>query len=802
MIKELPVDRLHRTCDPSQISCKSSSEVRERGTIIGQPRAVHALKFGLGIKEKGFNVFVSGMPGTGRTTTIGQFLEEIAKKEPTPHDWCYVHNFRDPYQPNALKFPAGMAVEFRSDMVNLVQMVSQEIRNAFESEQYSTQREGTIKTFQQKKQELLDQINTQAMQQGFSLQATPVGLVTIPIRKGKPLSEEEYMALTGEEREALMKAQQAIQAALDAALHQVRGFDKGALEAIQKLDQEVAKYAIGHLFKDVEEKYQHLEEIREYLEAVLADILANLSDFKPEGEEQQSSPIPALTPRKNPLRKYAVNVLVDNSACSGAPVVLEMNPTYANLLGRIEQEAQFGALSTDFTLVRRGSLHQANGGYLVLPVEEVLRNPLAWESLKRALENKEISIEDVGEKIGFVMTKSLKPEPIPLDVKVILIGRPDMYPLLLAYDEQFNELFKVKADFDIWMERNEEHIKEYTAFTATLCDQDKLVHLDATGIGKVVEYGSRLAEDQTKLSTRFGEISDVIREASYYARRDKAELVTGHHITQAIDERFYRSNLIQERIQEMISRGTIKIDVDGEAVGQVNGLSVIQVGDVTFGQPNRITVSIGLGREGLIDIEREAKLGGPLHTKGVLILSGYIAEKYTQDKPLNLSARLVFEQNYSGVDGDSASSTELYAILSALSSLPIKQGIAVTGSVNQKGEVQAIGGVNEKIEGFFETCQIKGLTGEQGVIIPESNVDHLMLKDAVLEAVKESKFHVWPVKTIEEGIEILTGVPAGKRMDGTTFEQDSVHGRVNQRLHDMASALLQFGKEKDKGDEK
>ena len=491
-----------------------------------------------------------------------------------------------------------------------------------------------------------------------------------------------------------------------------------------------------------------------------------------------------------------MNILVDHSKDDGAPVILERNPTYSNLFGRIEQEARFGALTTDFTLIRGGSIHRANGGYLVLPVEELLRNPLSWDSLKRSLEDKEVVIEDVGEKLGFAITKNLRPEPIPLDVKVILIGKPDVYQLLLAYDEEFNELFKVKADFDAQMPRTDENISNYVAFVSKLCEKEKLHHLDCSALARLVEHGSRLVDDQEKLSTHFGEIADVIREASYYAEKEKSQYVTAVYIRKAIEERFYRSSLIRERIQEMICRGIIKIDVMGNQVGQVNGLSVVGFGDIAFGQPSRITVSIGLGKDGLIDIERESEMGGPIHTKGVLILSGYLAEKYTQDKPLSLSARLVFEQNYSGVEGDSASSTELYAILSALSGLPINQGIAVTGSVNQKGEVQAIGGVNEKIEGFFEICHEKGLTGDQGVLIPESNVMNLMLKEKVVEAVSDGKFHIWPINHIDQGIEVLTGVKAGFRQEDGSFEVGSINAMVDQRLKDMAEKMEEFGKEK------
>jgi len=555
------------------------------------------------------------------------------------------------------------------------------------------------------------------------------------------------------------------------------------------------------------EEYDDLPEVVAYLKKVRDDIAENLALFRGEAQAQPISPFPTPGAAELPFRKYEVNVVVDNSELKGAPVVMELNPTYNNLFGRIEKEAQFGALITDFTMIRGGSLHRANGGYLVLPAEEVLRNPFSWDSLKRAIRSEEIAVEEAGERLGFVTTKSLRPESIPLDAKVVLIGQPTPYHLLYTWDEDFSELFKVKADFDTRMDRTDENTRDYAAFVCTLCGEEGLKHLDASALAKVIEHSSRLAEDQEKLSARFGEISDIIREASFYAAQEDSAYVTAVHVQKAIEEKFYRSSLFQERVNEMIERGTVMIDAVGEEVGQVNGLSVFSLGDITFGQPSRITVSVGLGREGIMDIEREAKLGGPIHTKGVLILSGYLVEKYAQDKPLSLSARLVFEQSYSEVDGDSASSTELYALLSNLSGLPIKQGIAVTGSVNQKGEVQAIGGVNEKIEGFFETCQAKGLTGEtssssvetQGVLIPESNEQNLMLKEEVVKAVSEGKFHIWAVRTVDEGIEILTGVKAGVRIEDGTFEEDSVNDLVDRRLRELAEMIKDFGKEEEEG---
>ena len=800
MIQELSSEQIHRICPPDVVDAISRADSAVLETIIGQERAVRSLKFGLGIKNKGFNIYVAGPPGTGKTTAVKQFLEEIARAKPVPPDWCYVHNFANNDQPNAIKLPAGKAVQFKLDMQNLLRDVLQDIRSAFESEEYIKQQEAIIQSFDKNKQDIFDTLNQQASEHGFVLQATPMGLLTVPLHEGKPISEQEFLALEQAEKDEISKKQQEMQTILEASIRQGKSQDNKARAAIQELDQRVVMYAISHHFQDMKEKYSELEEIGEYLERVRSDIIENRSRFKAEAGERAETPNPEIPmpmqePRELFLKRYQVNVLVDNSNLSGAPVVLETNPTYSNLCGRIEQEARFGALTTDFTLIHKGCLHQANGGYLVLPVIDLLRNPLAWETLKRALENQAIAIEDAGEKLGFILTKTLRPEPIPLDVKVILIGPPDVYLLLLQFDEKFNELFKVKADFDTQIEWNDANLGDYVAFVNKVCKNEDLKRLNKSGLARLIEHGARLAGNQEKLTTRFGEVADVIREASYYAEQENMEYVSAEHIRQAIEERYYRSSLVQERIRELIEQDVIKIDISGEQVGQVNGLSVIELGDIDFGQPSRITASISLGRGGVIDIERESKLGGPIHSKGVMILSGYLAEKFAQDKPLSLSARLVFEQNYSGVEGDSASSTELYALISAISGLPIQQSIAVTGSVNQKGEIQAIGGVNEKIEGFFEVCKVKGLTGEQGVLIPASNVSNLMIKEAVVEEVREGKFHIWPVQTIEEGIAILTGVKSGGKLTSGGFEESTVYAKVDARLRDMAERLSNFGKE-------
>jgi lon-related putative ATP-dependent protease len=788
MIRKLSANELRCNCDPQMMDWKSSAEVGSKGTIIGQDRAVRAMRFGLDIQDKGFNIFVAGRPGTGRTTAIERFLDEIASTKPTPDDWCYVHSFDDSYRPHAIRLPAGQAHEFQKDIEGLIKLIAQEIQAAFEGEQYANERENALKSFQEQKEQLIENVGEFAQKNGFGLQATPMGVIPIPIKDGKPMSDKDFLALSEDDRNRLKQTQEKIQNEVENVLRQTRALDNSAQDALKKLDQQVVHFVLHQLMENLLEKYKEQPDVLAHLQAIEDNILDNVAKFKPESEEKQLQ-LPG--PKRTPTDRYRVNVIVDNSKLQGAPVIVEMNPTYSNLFGRIEQEAFMGALVTDFTLIRGGSLHKANGGYLVLPAEDVIRNPFTWESLKRCLRNSEIAIEQPIEAPVFT-TKSLRPEPIPLNAKVILVGRGEIYQLLLAYDEHFNELFKVKADFDSQMDRTDAHIQDYASFVCTLCETENLIHLDPSGMARVVEHGSRLAEDQDKLSTRFGEIADVIREASYYARQDKAELVTAAHIEQAIEERYFRSSLIQERIQEMITKDVIKIDVTGEAVGQVNGLSVLQLGDISFGQPSRITASIGLGEEGVVNVEREAEMSGPTHTKGVLILSGYLAQEFARDKPLSLNAHLVFEQNYGGVDGDSASSAELYSILSALSRVPVKQGIAVTGSVNQKGQVQAIGGVNEKIEGFYAVCKAKGLTSKQGVMIPDSNVSNLMLKQEILDAVQADQFHIWSVGSIEDGIEVLTGVSAGKKENGN-FAPEGVYAKVDQRLVEMAEEMARFG---------
>ncbi len=561
-------------------------------------------------------------------------------------------------------------------------------------------------------------------------------------------------------------------------------------ESLQELDRQVALYIVSGLMEDLNDKYAHLTEVAAYLVAVQKDILENIGTFKGEQAGPKADGAP-LTPwmAELPFRKYQVNVLVDNSKLEGVPVVVEFNPTHNNLFGRVEKETQFGALYTDFTLIKPGALHRANGGYLVLRIEDVLRNPFVWDGLKRCLRSREIEIEDVGERLGYLAAKTIQPQPVPLDLKVVLVGNPLVYHTLYAYDDEFPEIFRVKADFDTRMDASAENIHDFLGFIATFCTKEKLKHLDRSGVARLLEHAARLSEDQTKLSTHFGALADIIREAHYWAAQTNQPYIGAAEVRKALDEKVYRARLVQDRIDEAIARGILLIDVAGTAVGQVNGLSVLSLGDYAFGRPSRITASVAPGRDGLLDIEREVELGGPLHSKGVLILNGYLNERYAQAFALSLSARLVFEQSYEGVDGDSASSAELYALLSALAGLPVKQGIAVTGSVNQHGAVQAIGGVNEKIEGFYDVCVAKGLTGEQGVMIPQTNAPHLMLRDDVIEAVQAGRFHVWTVGTIDEGIEHLTGVPAGQLDENGLYPPDTVNFRIMQRLQFFTDSL-------------
>jgi lon-related putative ATP-dependent protease len=790
----LPPRQYRNSFDESLVECGTTKDLQPLKEIVGQKRALSALTFGLNIEEVGFNVFVSGMHGTGRKSAVKKFLDDLSKTKPRGNDWIYVNNFDNPYEPNAIRLPPGMGKQFREDMTTFIAEAKRFIPQVFDSEDYANRHDAAIRGIGDEKAQLLAHIDEVAREKGFIIQPGPQGLLTIPLKEnGEPYPQEEFVTLPQEVQVRYQKRREELLTELRNTFRQLRDLDQKGNDTIEQLNRDVVLNAIGHRIAALKDKYEKIDEIHAYIDAVQKDIVENIPQFLPE-----QSPQPTPSPFQNPLirdlvfRKYDVNVIVDNSENDGAPVVYEQNPSYLNLFGKIEKEVQYGVVTTDFTMIRPGSIHRANGGYLVMMAEDLFRNPYSWDGLKTALKTGEVVVEEPGERMGFISTKGIKPEPIPLSLKVIIIGTPQIFQILFSQDPDFPELFRVKADFDITMDRTEENTRNYASFICGICRDLNLRHLDKSAVAKVIEYGSRLAEDQGKLTTRFSDVANLIQEASYYAEKEQSEYTTGHHVLRAIEEKMYRSNLIQEKIQEFIKKDIFLISTEGEKVGQINGLSVIGLGDIAFGRPSRVTASVGIGRGGIIDIEREAAMGGPTHTKGVLIISGFLNDRYAQDKPLSLSARLVFEQSYEGVDGDSASSTELYAILSALSGLPINQAIAVTGSVNQKGEIQAIGGVNEKIEGYFEVCKAKGLTGKQGVMIPSSNVQNLMLKEEIIEVAKEGKFAIYPVSHIDEGIEVLTGVKAGKRLPDGTFERGSVNDLVDRRLKEMAETLKEY----------
>jgi len=795
MIDELTPEKLRHVCDPVEIDCKSTADLSPVADIIGQERAVKVLNFGIEMKGEGFNIYVSGMPGTGRMTTVKDFLEKTSSIEPVPSDWCYVNNFKNNYEPMIIELPPGRGTAFRKEMESFINEAKAKLPEAFESEDYVNKRDASIRSSENERNKLFEDLNAMAHERGFMIQRSPMGLMTIPIIDGKPISDQEFMSLPPETRSEIQKKREGVTEELRVTMRKLKSIDDSINDRLKELNKEVANFTIGHLVQDLKEKFKDHGDVIGYIEDVQEDILENIIQFvtfsKP---PQNAQTLQQMGPWQKdlPFRKYEVNCVVDNSGTDGAPVIVELNPNYQNLFGKLEKEAQFGMLTTDFTMIRGGSIHKANGGYLVMPVEELLRNMISWEGLKIALKQGRATIEEPAEKFGYISTKGVKPAPMPLDIKVVLIGSSQMYQALYSGDPSFKELFKVKADFDNSMKRDAENIMDYSKFVCTFCNKEGLNHLDTESLCKLIEFSSRLSDHKEKLSTRFAMIADIIREADFYSKKDGSDSISSDHIRKAIEEKIYRSNLAEEKIQEMFDNGQLLMDVDGEKVGQVNGLSVMSMGDYSFGRPSRVTASTGIGREGVMDIEREAAMGGPIHTKGVMIIGGYLLNKYARERPLGLTARLVFEQSYSGVEGDSASSTELYSILSSLSGVPIKQSIAVTGSVNQYGEIQPIGGVNQKIEGHFAVCRSKGLTGGQGVMIPASNVQNLMLKEEVVDAVKEGKFHIYSVSTIDEGIEVLTGIKAGIPDGSGKYPEGTIHYMVDKRLKEMAEQMRNY----------
>lgn len=783
---EIPAEKLKWTCSPEQFMFNNTSEVPPLEGTIGQERGVDAIDFGLNIKTQGFNIYVSGISGTGKTSTIKSYVERLAQTQKIPPDWCYVYNFSNPDTPLSINLPAGEGSIFVKDMEDFIETCKTEISRAFESEEYEKRRDKLTGKFKSQRDAILKELEEEAGQKGFAIQITPVGMVSVPAVDGKPMSSEEYEKLDEQKKKEIEEEGKKLETKMNQSLLKIKKIEKEMKEKICGLDRDIALFAIGHHLQEIKSKYKDYPKVSKFLEDAGNDIVNNAEEFRataPKKELPFEIKIPS--PEVSFFNRYKVNLIVDNSKTKGAPVIFEMNPTYYNLFGAIEYQVQMGAMLTDFTMIKSGAIHRANGGYLIVRVFDVLTNFLSWEALKRTLRSREARIENLGEQFRAYPTTTLKPEPIPIDVKVVLIGNPYIYYLLHAYDEEFEKLFKVKSDFDTRMDRTKEHINKYASFISARCKEENLKHFDKTGVAKVVEYGAWLAGDQEKLSTRFLEIADIVSESSFWTTKENSEYVSSEHVKKAIQEKIRRSNLIEEKIQEFIENGIIMIDTDGEVVGQVNGISIYEVGDYSFGKPSRITARAFVGRAGIVDIERETKMSGRIHTKGVMILSGYLGGKYGHNKPLSLSASLCFEQLYEEVEGDSASCAELCALLSSISEVSIKQGIAITGSVNQKGEIQPIGGVNQKIEGFFDVCKAKGLNGEQGVIIPHQNVRNLMLKDEVIQAVKDGKFHIYAIKNVDDAIEILTGMKAGKQDSRGNFEKGTFNYKVDMRLKEL-----------------
>ncbi len=784
-IVELKATDVRRTVDPASLPFESTASVAPLEGIIGQPRALDAIEFGLEVAAPGYNLYVAGSPGSGRETTIRAYLERYAPTRPTPPDWVYVHNFADPYRPTAIELPPGRGVELARSMNQFVDSAQREISRAFESEDYERRKQAILNELSHARDALFNELQAYAHENNFALEQTPVGVASIPLVDGHALSVQEFERLPAEKKAEFEQKGEALQARIAQALRQVRQIEQETLDKLRGLERDVALYAVGPLLEDLKEKFHAQPKVLAYLDALLRDLPEHLQDFRPkssqEGEGKGLEQIEAMA-RQDEMGRYRVNVLVDHSASNTAPVIIEANPTYYNLTGRIDYQPTFGAVVTNFHQIKPGALHRANGGFLVVRVIDVLNMPFAWDALKRALVSREIRIENLGEQFTSIPTTSLRPEPIPLNLKVILIGTPQVYSLLYQLDEDFQELFKVKVDFAPEMAWTDDHTLNYAAFISRRVADYGLRHFDRTAVARVVEYGARLREDQRKLSTRLLDIADVVTEASFWAGRAQHELVTAADVDQAIEKREHRSDWIAERILEMMADGTLMIETTGSRVGQVNGIAVLDLGDFAFGRPSRITARTSLGHGAIQSIERETHLSGPLHTKGFLILSGYLAGQYAQEHALALGATLTFEQGYEEVEGDSASAAELIALLSSLADTPIDQAIAVTGSVNQYGEIQAVGSVTQKIEGFFEVCRALGLTGRQGVIIPAANAPHLMLKHEIVQAIADGQFHVWTVRTIDQALELLTGLPAGERGPDGKYPEGSIHRRIEEKL--------------------
>ncbi|MEN8206983.1 MAG: ATP-binding protein [Pseudomonadota bacterium] len=796
-IKQLKSNELFRRCDPAQFDFKTTSELEDLTEVIGQPRAVDAVKFGMGIQRKGYNLFALGPAGMGKHSLVQSYATDRAETEPVSPDWCYVNNFSEPRKPCMLCLPSGQGVTLAKDMEQLIEDLHATLPAVFESDEYHTRSREIDEELTEREEQEMKAIQQNAEKKNITLIRTPGGFTLAPIYKGDIIGPEEFERLPEKERKRIERDTEELQEQLRKIFHEAPKRQKAYRDRVSDLNREMSASAVSHHIDTLRNKYEKLPAVVAYLDQVEIDVIKNFRRFlRDEGKEKSISffglELQTSDEGTHADNRYRVNTFVTNENQKGAPVIYEDQPSYNNLIGRVEHRAELGALVTDFTMVRSGALHRANGGYLILDALKILMQPYAWEGLKRALQAGEIRIESLAQLTSMISTISVEPEPIPLDVKVILIGERYLYYLLSYFDPEFDELFKVAVDFDDQMDRDAESHQHYARLIGTMVRKEELCHFDPSAVARAIEHSSRKLEDSEKLATHMRSLADLLRESDYWASQNNHTTVEGTDVQQAIDNQIHRVDRIRERIQEAIQRGILFIDTDGSKKGQVNGLSVLDLGGFTFGQPTRITARVRMGENQVVDIEREVELGGPIHSKGVFILTAYLGARYTSERPLALSASLVFEQSYSEVEGDSASSAELYALLSALADAPILQSLAVTGSINQRGEIQPIGGVNEKIEGFFDTCSVRGLTGDQGVIIPASNVSHLMLREDVRDAVEAGKFSIYAVDTVDDGIEILTGIPAGQRDKKGQFPKDSINRRVEDTLNRFSERMQAF----------
>ena len=790
---ELNYTQLKNYCTPETFSFRTTAELEPLDGIIGQERAVKAFDFGLAVKMKGYNIYMSGPSGTGKTTYACRSTEKLAATEPVPTDWCYVYNFQNPKKPIALYFEAGTGKHFKEDMAKLVAIFKKELPKALQSEDYEKQKMALLHNYELKQDTLLTELHAFAAEYNFQIKNTEAGIYFIPLVNGEPMEDEAFEALPIEMKEAIEQNSQLIQEKASLTFRETQRLEKESEQKVDELNRKIGIFAIGRHVQEIMDHYQAYDRAVSYITSVQNDVLDHLSQFMDTAESQEDAlasllPMIAKKPDEDVTLKYRVNLIVDHSETKGAPVVVTFNPTYNNLMGETEYDNEFGTLTTDFMKIKAGLLHQSNGGYLIVQAQDILSAPHAWEALRRVIKTKEIDMDSIRELANTTVVPTLQPEPIPAQLKVIMIGNDYYYDVLSQYDAEFDKSFKIRADFDYEMPRTDENIIKIAQFIKGFVEREHTLEFDVSAVCAVIEHSSRSASRQDKLSTRFNYLSEILGEAFTWAQMSNATVVTADHIRKAITEKEQRLMLYKEKMDEMLDEGVIMIDTDGAEIGQINGLAVLDMGSYAFGTPSRITATTSVGKSGIVNIEKEARMSGQTHDKGVQIITGFLGQTYAQKFPMSLSCRVCFEQNYNGIDGDSASSTELYCIISSLSKLPIRQDLAVTGSVNQKGEIQAIGGVTHKIEGFFDLCKKRGLTGKQGVLIPQSNVKDLVLNDEVVDAVKNGLFHIYPITHINQGIELLMQYPAGEKDKNGEYPEDTVHGKVYRKLREFHKA--------------